>query len=176
MPKHRSLCSALLLFAAISHSASAQQPAGGSDAALIRALLAEVHALRVALEKSSVVGPRMQVALARYQMQQERVLRKERDLEVARNQIALENIGKDRMFAAARQYEDQARQASDPAAKKQFEDAANVARADIELQAQRDQQARAKESSVLGELQLEQAKLAELATQMDQLDKMLSQP
>jgi len=160
------ICLAALLFLPL-----AQQ---STDPALLQTLLTEVHALRLAIERSSTLAPRIQLALARYQMQQERVLRKEKDLEVVRTQIQIEGQGKERLQATLRQFEDQARQAPDGTMRKQFEEAATNARFDQETQAAREMQARAQESAISNDLRIEQAKLNEIATQLDQLEKRMN--
>ena len=153
---------------------AAQQPAASpSEAALIQALLAEVRELRLALERSTVIMPKMQLAIARFQMQQERVDRREREVQLVRDQLATESLTKDHAQSTLKQYEDQARQAVDPAARKQFEDAAVGLRSDLEQMAAREQQMQARQADSLTQLRLEQAKLNELADSLDKLDKAL---
>src|SRR6266446_3931271 len=68
--------------------AIAQQPADRSQDATIQALLKEVHALRVALEQTNQIGPRIQIVLARIQMQEERVRNSTRQLQEVRDKVA----------------------------------------------------------------------------------------
>ena len=65
-------------------SALAQTSTDGT----LQALLAEVRQLRLALERSAVVAPKIQMTLQRLQLQQEAVTRASRDLEVVRNQLS----------------------------------------------------------------------------------------
>lgn len=51
--------------------AAAQQPA--SQDATLQALLKEVHELRITLERSNLLGPRVQIALAKMQFEEERM-------------------------------------------------------------------------------------------------------
>jgi len=66
----------------------AQRPADVSKDATIQALLKEVHALRVAMEQSNQIGPRIQIVLARIQLQEERVRNATRQLQDARDKVA----------------------------------------------------------------------------------------
>lgn len=160
----------LLLAPAVS---LAQQPA---DANTLQALLNEVRQLRIALERSTSMVPRMQLLVTRYQMQQDRVDRQERDLRALRNQLTSESSGRERTSAALRQFEEQARQTQDPAARKHLEEAAAAARMDLEQQAAREQQVRAEEAELASQLKLEQARLGTIAEQLDRIEKLLTQP
>src|SRR5690349_14763551 len=58
-----------------------------SDQATMQSLLAEVRQLRQALEKIVATGPRMQVALERLRMQDEKVSRLGKDLSDVRREL-----------------------------------------------------------------------------------------
>lgn len=156
--------------------APAQQPPANASDATIQALLVEVRQLRLALERSTTFGPRMQLVIARFQLQQDRVDRQERELRTLREQLANESLSNQRTLATLNQYVEQANQAQDPTIKKQSEDAAASARADIEQQAAREQQLKAEESDLSNRVKAEQAKLDDLAAQLDRLEKVMPQP
>lgn len=61
----------LLAFSFTVSVAAAQQPA--SQDATLQALLKEVHELRMTLERSNLLGPRVQIALAKMQFEEERM-------------------------------------------------------------------------------------------------------
>ena len=76
---------AVSLFATLSlPDALAQTSSDGT----IQALLAEVRQLRLALERSAVVAPRIQITLHRMQIQQNSVFRASRELENVRDLLA----------------------------------------------------------------------------------------
>src|SRR6266849_11081501 len=75
----------LILLAIATYPAIAQQ---APQDATIQALLKEVHALRLAMEQSNQTGPRIQIALARIQLQEERVRNATRQLQDARDKVA----------------------------------------------------------------------------------------
>jgi hypothetical protein len=63
----------LMLLAVLSLSATAiTQTPSSADAATLQSLLAEVRQLRLAVEKAAVAGPRIQLAMQRLQLQEQR--------------------------------------------------------------------------------------------------------
>ena len=173
---HRVLACCMLMLLGLPTRGASQQPAATpSETVLIQAMLAEIRELRLALERSTTIMPKMQLAIARVQMQQERVDRRERELQLVRDQLATEALTKDRSQATLRQYEDQARQAADPATRKQFEEAASALRTDLDQQSAREQQMQIRQSDSMNLLKIEQSKLNELTDSLDKLDKALKQ-
>lgn len=59
----------------------------------IRELLAEVHALRLAMEKASTVGARIQLLVARIQLQEQRITEVSKRLVAVRDQLAVVETG-----------------------------------------------------------------------------------
>lgn len=153
---------------------AAQQPS--TEAATIQALLQEVRALRLTLERTSTLVPRLQLTIARFQMQQDRVERLDRELRTLRTQLSTDASGREHMVAALRQFEEQSRQSQDPGLRKQSEEAANGMRAELEQQTLREQQGRGQEADMALQLKVDQAKLNELSAQLDQLDKQMQRP
>src|SRR5215831_12171359 len=76
-----------VLFVAISLAASAQTPPAQSDSSVIQALLSEVHQLRLAIERTNSIGPRIQLAVERVRIQQQVVTRLSDQLEAVRNDL-----------------------------------------------------------------------------------------
>ena len=132
--------------------------------------------LRIALERSSTLVPRLQLTVTRFQMQQDRVERLSRDLATLRAQLVTDSFSKEHMTASLRQFEEKATQTQDPALKTQLEDAANSMKSELEQQALREQQWRSQESEQSGQLRAEQAKLNDLSQQLDQLDRQMQTP
>src|SRR6266567_8536430 len=85
------------------------QQTGTTDAsperATIQALLTEVRQLRFALERSTSVVPRMQLAFQRFQLQQDRVDRLSKQLQDSHRQTADTGVGKARLVASVQQLE-----------------------------------------------------------------------
>src|SRR5689334_9864713 len=77
----------LLVMVAVFGATAAAQTTS-TDAATIQALLAEVRQLRLALERSALLAPRMQLTMQRVQSQEQKVARISAQLESVRRQIA----------------------------------------------------------------------------------------
>lgn len=144
-----------------------------SSEGTIQALLAEVRQLRLVLERSAVITPRIQVTLQRMQLQQDSVSRASRELEDVRGHLAksaAEEAGvsvqiKDAELSAARE--------QDPVRRKQLETDVIAMKSLIEQQRIRDSQLRARENEMTGRLQTEQARLDELNNRLNTLEQML---
>jgi len=77
-----------LLAALLASTFAVAQESGASQDAAIQALLKEVHAFRIALERNSQICPKIQITLARMQVQEERVPNATRQLREFRDKIA----------------------------------------------------------------------------------------
>jgi uncharacterized protein YlxW (UPF0749 family) len=158
-------------------STTAQQTTGpdAGDKATIQALLVEVHQLRLALERSTSVVPRLQIALQRLQAQQDRVDRLSKDLRDVRGSLADHAAGKERIAGAIKQLQNQDADALDPAHKKQFEEMSTALNAQMGEASSREQHDRAQEIDLSNQFQAEQAKLNDLSDQLNALEKKLDQ-
>ena len=145
----------------------------GTEKATVQALLLEVRQLRLALERSASLLPRVQLATLRFQAQQDRVDRLSKELRDLRSQIAQHAAEKDRTAAIARQLESDLTQTSDPTRRKQLEEAVKQMPIELERLLSREQQDRAQEGELLGEIQREQTNLSALSDQLDVLDRQL---
>ena len=143
----------------------------------IYALLSEVRQLRLALEKSALVAPKIQVTLQRMPLQQESVARVSRQLEDVRDQLAKSANEEAAATGQLKDAEARAAQEQDPAKRKQAEDEIKAFKSmlDHKLTQQRtnDAHQRSRESELAGRLQFEQAKLNELNDRITALERML---
>ena len=171
--KYAACLSACALFASL---AVAQTNSTNSDPT-IQALLAEVRQLRLALERSAVVAPKIQVTLQRIQLQQDQVSRLSRQLEDVRDRMAQAAFDNTRTAAEIKQVEARLAQELDPLHRKALEDEIRVVKARVELE--REQQSaqeasqRARESELAGRLRTEQGKLDELNDRLTALEQVL---
>jgi DNA repair ATPase RecN len=69
--------------------AEAQQPASSASADVLPALLTEVRGLRAAMDKMASAGPRVQLALGRVQLQEQRINNLIRRLDEMRSVVAV---------------------------------------------------------------------------------------
>src|SRR6478672_11002828 len=80
---------------ATGHTSEAQRPAQQED--VLPALLVEVRGLRAAMEQMASAGPRVQLALGRVQLQEQRVNNLLRRLEESRTHLAEAQRNYDRL-------------------------------------------------------------------------------
>ncbi len=122
-------------YTAIPPFAIGQQPATNeptTDKATIQALLVEVRQLRLALERSTSLLPRMQLAANRVQGQQERIDRLSRELRDFRSQMAQHVAEKERAAATIKCLESEVGQETDPAHRKELESVAKQLAIELE--------------------------------------------
>ena len=67
---------------------AAEQASAGQSSDTLAALLVEVRGLRAAMEQMASAGPRVQLAMGRLQLQEQRVNTLVRQLEAIRNDLA----------------------------------------------------------------------------------------
>ena len=158
------------LGAALQGGLSAQSPQGQD---LLPALLVEVRGLRAAMEQMASAGPRVQLALGRLQLQEQRVNNLLRRLETTRGSLA----GAQREEEKFRQNLAELEEASRTA-----EDAEDRRRAGGELKMLKPAHARfvadvqrfqLEESGTLQELASEQGRWSDINRQMEELERAL---
>ena len=160
---------ALALLAAATSAAPAVAQNTNSDAATMQALLTEVRLLRRTLEKSIMLGPKMQLLLQRAQMQDQKVARISQQLEDVRKQIATEAAQQTKVGESIAQIEQEISSEADTERRKQMEDM----RAGLKKMAANgpDQQLQTRESALTNTLQTEQAVLNEINEKLDALER-----
>jgi predicted nucleic acid-binding Zn-ribbon protein len=142
----------------------------------LKALLDEVHQLRVALQRSSVNTARVQLAFERMRLQLGRVDALSRELEGVRSQLV--NVRENRAQTAERikDLEEQINQTADASRRAQMERQLNLTKQGVSSQSRREDQLRDRETQLGGQLQVEQSKLSELEGQLGNLERELSTP
>jgi hypothetical protein len=147
-----------------------------SSEATIQALLAEVRQLRLALERSAVLAPRIQVTLQRMQIQQDSVSRASRELEDVRAILSKSAAEEANLSVRIKDAELNAAREQDPGRRKELEADVSAMKSLIEQQRARDSQALARVSEMAGRLQSEQARLDELNNHLNTMERMLEPP
>jgi len=158
---------AFLLFAACLRAQSA-------DATLTQTLIAEIRALRQDLEATNVTSQRVQIALYRLQSQTSIVNTAEQRLDTARTRRAeTENVQRS-LAAQLQQGEEMSRSANTDRNRQIAEELPRVKTAresmGVELAARR-----GAESEAESQLRTERARLADLQSLLDRLDKALDE-
>lgn len=165
-------CAIVLLAALAAGSAAAQTTS--PDHATLQALLDEVRQLRMTLEKSVTLGPRMQLLLQRTQLQDARVARISQQLDEVRKQIAVETGRQSEVNERLAKVEQDISTETDAGRRAQLEDV----RAQFKMAVAHgpDQQLRARENELANALEGEQATLNDLNGRLDALERQLETP
>ena len=164
-----SLSACFLLIVSVPLLALAQQTGTADltpEKATLQALLTEVRQLRLALERSTSVLPRIQLAFQRLQLQQDRVDRLSKQLQDSHTHTAATVDKKAHLATAIQQFESRISQEQDPTRRKGLELEMKGFTVELEQQTLHEQQEQAQEIQVSGQLQTEQAKLTELSDQL----------
>jgi len=155
------------LLAALAAPAQTASP----DSATLQELLAEVRQLRMTMQKTLSLGPRMQLLLQRAQFQEQRVARVQQQLDDIRKQISAETSRQTAATERLAKIEQDISAESDAARRSQLEDM----RAGLKMVLGNgpDPQLRAREGELNNALVAEQATLAEFNDKLDSLERQL---
>jgi DNA repair ATPase RecN len=153
--------------------ADQSRPTMTSDDALT-ALLVEVRGLRAAMEQMAAAGPRVQLALGRVQLQEQRINNLIRRLEELRVSATAAQANYDHVQDVSRAVEDALRapQADGPPVEQLKEQQASVPR-ELARAAATLQRARSDQASVEAELVSEQARWTDLNGRMEAIEATL---
>jgi septal ring factor EnvC (AmiA/AmiB activator) len=146
--------------------------AATTDKPTIEALLLEVRQLRLALERSTSLVPRIQLAAQRFQLQQTRVDRLSTELRDFRTKMAEESAHK---ADELRQLQAMLNETKDTSERARLESAVRERTAMSQQESPVEQQRMAQEAELASQLQREQGTLRELSDQLDTLDKKLQE-
>jgi len=163
------LCLALLSAVSL----PAQTPE--SDRSTLQTLLSEVQQLRVAIERSTLLGARTQIAINLMQAQQSRVERLAQELDKTRKDLVDMQAEKPKTAARAKMFEESISTTTDPQARKDMEQALSLYKIDIEQFAAREQDRRAREAELNTQLLAEQGRLADLQGRIADMERLLDQ-
>lgn len=150
--------------------------AQSSPDATMQALLAEVRQLRLALERSAVVAPKIQMTLQRLQIQQDSVSRASRELDATRSQIAKFAEEQSGIAGEIKQGEQIIAQEQDPIRRKDIEGRVMAMKSVLDQQTMKTSELRGREVELSGRLRAEQAKLDELNDRLNVLERQLESP
>jgi hypothetical protein len=140
----------------------------------IPALLNEVRLLRMAMERSATVSPRIQLLTSRMALQDERVYRFARQAESLRDEIDRVAFQNRESATRANQFEEMLALEADPTKRREIEEAQRFMKSESELQASREQLLRTRETEAAALLATEQTRWMELSQSLDELERMLS--
>jgi DNA repair exonuclease SbcCD ATPase subunit len=162
------------LLVCVSFTALAQTPA--SDVPTLQTLLVEVHQLRIALERSTQIAPRIQIAVERLKMQQEQVGHVAKDVDDARRELDHFRTEQGRIQQRVQSIENAVTETADPEKRRDLNDALGSSKQELDQAEKSAQQAQVREGELTSQLQSEQAKLTELNDRLNQIERALTTP
>jgi hypothetical protein len=162
----RITAAAFLLIAA---GASAQ-----TDKTTVASLLEEVRQLRLALERSSMLAPKIQLTVQRLTLQEQKVARLSAQLDGVRREVAAQSAGAQRAAQAVSGIEQRMSTETDVVRRKQLEQ--ELAHVKSMATQPVDAQLLARESEVAGALQTERAITQELTDRLAAIERSLDSP
>jgi chromosome segregation ATPase len=164
-----------VLFVSLCLAARAQSPPAPSDSSVIQALLSEVHQLRIAIERSNTIGPRIQLAVERVKLQQQIVSRLSDQLEGVRRDLERYQADVTRLVAGIKVLESDLLQAADPAARSNVEHNLTELKPRLEQMQKFEESLHVREADLSARLQTEHATLDGLNDRLSQIERALSQ-
>ena len=151
------------------------QPSPATEPQTIQTLLNEVRELRLSIDRSTLLGARTQIALQRIQMQEARTARLSQGLDSVHQQAEEIAANRARLAARAKDNEDKAPGLADNHARQEAEEVAKQLKGEAERLAVTEQRVRAREAELGSQLQIEQGRLQELFSRVDEMERALDQ-
>jgi chromosome segregation ATPase len=161
----------LVAFGGVRSVAAEPQTPQASDP--LTALLAEVHALRIAMEQSATVAPRVQLTLARLNIEEQRVAQLVTQLDQVRRERSGVALDAQKLSDQLAEMEKSIQTATDDKTRKSYEyELADVKRK-LGAQARLEEQLQTRENEMAQALSTEQARWVDLNARLDELERLL---
>lgn len=145
------------------------------SAGILPALLVEVRGLRAAMEQMASAGPRVQLALGRLQLQEQRLSMLLMKQDGARSSLAGMQQQLAQQQGRLADFEASDKENPDPNERRQAEQMIIVMKREIATTASEIQRLTAEESSISADVASEQARWSELNQRLEELERALGQ-
>ena len=139
----------------------------------LQSLLAEVHQLRLALERSTLIGPRIQIVVERMKIQQDVVSRLSRQIDDSRREMENMMMPATQFAARMKELESGLLSETDPNRRKALENDTREMKMQMERFQIMEQQSRTRIAELEGRLRSEQANLDVLNDKLNQIERAL---
>jgi predicted nucleic acid-binding Zn-ribbon protein len=146
------------------------------DPQTLQSLLAEVHQLRVTMERSVQIAPRIQILVERLKLQHDQVARTSRQLEDLRHEMDRSRSDLGRFQQRLETIAADPGQATDPAKRRDLDEVSKMMKLEMEQTEKSLAQMQAHEGELTSQLQAEQNRLTELNDRLDQFERALNLP
>jgi len=152
----------------------AAQPPAASSNDLMTALLQEVHGLRMAMEHSAAVAPRVQLTLARLNIEEQRIAQLAARLDRARQELTNTSLSVRRMSDDLDEAEKRLQMTTDDKRRRDLEVGITDLKTLLKQQSAAEEVARARENDAVQALSSEQNRWTELNARLDELERLLA--
>jgi len=142
-----------------------------TESPTLQALLAEIRQLRKDLQTSAIAARRAQILIYRLHVQETAVAHASQRLDEARSSIEQLRTTRKYQEVQIKQYESMKDRAENATQRKQFEDAINELKTQMEASVPEEQEAHMRETELEHQSRIEQAKLEQLQDDLDRLDR-----
>src|ERR1700682_2430151 len=146
------------------------RPAQGDS---IAALLSEVHALRLTMDRAAAVAPRVQLPVTRLNIEEQRTAKASAQLEQVRRQLADASLESKKITDEVDEDERSLLSTAEDRMKKVWEYEIGTLKRKLAAQTAVEQQLRARENDTAQVMATEQARWADLSARLDELERLL---
>jgi hypothetical protein len=136
------------------------------------ALLAEVHGLRLAMELSATVTPRVQLALSRLNIEEQRVAQLSGQFDQVRRELSAASLELERLTAEVRDMENGLLRATDEKMRKAIENQQAELKRQLERQSRLVQELRTREHEAAQAVSTEQCRWTDINARLDELERL----
>jgi hypothetical protein len=160
-----------ILFLSLPFALAAQ--GAESDQRVTQALISETQQLRMAIERSTLLNARTQLALSQLQLQEQSVARIAQQLESFRMQAPGTAGHKTRLTEAVKDMEQQRTTTSDPKQQRELETQIKGMKFEMEQASAMETHRASRESDLTNELQRAQSQIAASRSRIDEMERAL---
>jgi hypothetical protein len=152
-------------------------PAGQRTASpsndIMTALIQEVRQLRMAMEHSAAVTPRVQLTLARLNIEEQRIAQLAAQFDRARQEVSIHTVTVQRLSGELEEAEKSLQTTTDEQRRRDFEVGINDLKRKMKLAASSEDAARTRETEAAQALTMEQNRWNDLNARLDELERLL---
>ncbi|MBI4468680.1 MAG: hypothetical protein HY650_05080 [Acidobacteria bacterium] len=153
----------------LGQTGSSAEPTRDDERHVLRALLDEIHQLRLALQRANVVSYRLHITLERIRLQQARVDSISRDLESVRARLADLKTARTQMEEQVKSLESLLISTADANRRAELGQQIQEMKGRVSIWTRDEEQLRVRETELISASQIEEAKLDELHNQLDRM-------
>jgi DNA repair exonuclease SbcCD ATPase subunit len=139
----------------------------------ITALLSEVHALRIAMEQTATMAPRVQLTLARLNIEEQRIAQLAAQLDQVRRELTVATLESQKLADQVPEVEKVLQTATDEKVRKSYEYEHEALKRKLAAQARLEQQLRNRENEAAQAVATEQGRWMDLNSRLDELERLL---